>query len=409
MDLFLFINWFPYKSAEPFFFSEFGFTQQNADSVTVFSLYGKPEDRTVEPTGRTTFLQPVLPSSQDKKKLFVNGLLNTARTPFHWKEFFGKQVFLSTQKMRWFFISLFITRAGLSSPAFRELAARIEQSTHPVLYFYWGNNLAWIIPYLRRKFPHKKLKIVIRLHGSDLYEHLTGNYSPVRQQVFSSADLIATVSESGKNYLAQKYPEFAHKIIFSRLGIFDNGLNPFSKTDEFHIVSVSNMIPLKRIHLIFEALQQTNSRIVWHHFGKGPLEASLKAQAETKRENLDIRFHGFVTNEALMDFYKKQSVDLFLNVSSSEGLPFSIMEALSFGIPVIATDVGGTAELVSEQTGELIEADFDTQYLASSIENILNLDTESTARLRKNAREMFEQKVSAKVNYQQFYDQLKQL
>jgi len=44
----------------------------------------------------------------------------------------------------------------------------------------------------------------------------------------------------------------------------------------------------------------------------------------------------------VLNYYASNPVDVFINTSSSEGLPVSIMEAMSFGIPVIATNVGGT-------------------------------------------------------------------
>ena len=46
-------------------------------------------------------------------------------------------------------------------------------------------------------------------------------------------------------------------------------------------------------------------------------------------------------------------IDLFINTSSSEGVPVSIMEALSVGIPIIATDVGGTKEIVTKTTARI--------------------------------------------------------
>jgi glycosyltransferase involved in cell wall biosynthesis len=101
---------------------------------------------------------------------------------------------------------------------------------------------------------------------------------------------------------------------------------------------------------------------------------------------LEIKLNGFVDNKNLIKFYQSQPVDLFLNVSASEGLPVSIMEALSFGIPVIATDVGGTSELVNENNGQLIPANFDINELAYSIECMLKLDPLDLELLRKNAR-----------------------
>ena len=96
------------------------------------------------------------------------------------------------------------------------------------------------------------------------------------------------------------------------------------------VVSVSNLVALKRIPLIFEALQQTKGTIIWYHFGDGVLAEELKQLVKNARAGLTVHFKGHVKNEQLIDFYKTQSADLFINASSSEGLPVSIMEARYF-------------------------------------------------------------------------------
>lgn len=49
---------------------------------------------------------------------------------------------------------------------------------------------------------------------------------------------------------------------------------------------------------------------------------------------------GYIANKDLLDWYKTNKPSIFINVSSSEGVPVSIMESMSCGIPTIATDVG---------------------------------------------------------------------
>ncbi|MEO6302350.1 MAG: glycosyltransferase, partial [Bacteroidia bacterium] len=342
----MFANFFPYKKAEPFLANEFEFTKKHATSITVCTLYGKAEDSLLKNSDSVVLLHPILDAAGNKMELFLKGKFNLAPFGFHLKELFSKALFFSPKKFYWFYISALITRIALSSEAFKEVIKKIENSKEPVLYFYWGDNLAWTIPYLKRKIKNKNLKIVLRLHGSDLYENVKANYAPLREDIFSAVDLIVPISENGKSYLAEKYPDFKNKLFSSRLGVFDSGLNPLPQGNTYHLISVSNMVALKRIHLIFEALQKTTLKIVWHHFGDGPLANELKELIKTKRNDLEIEFHGHVSNQAIIDFYKKQPLNLFLNVSSTEGLPVSIMEALSFGVPVAATNVGGTSELV---------------------------------------------------------------
>ena len=65
--------------------------------------------------------------------------------------------------------------------------------------------------------------------------------------------------------------------------------------------------------------------------------------------------------------YLAGSINLFVSVSETEGLPVSIMEAISFGIPVMATDVGGCREIANAHTGVLISKDFDVKSVAEEI------------------------------------------
>ena len=73
--------------------------------------------------------------------------------------------------------------------------------------------------------------------------------------------------------------------------------------------------------------------------------------------NVVANFHGRVDNVQVRSFYRDTFVNVFVNTSSSEGVPVSIMEAQSAGIPVIATAVCGTPELVNENDGLLLPAD----------------------------------------------------
>lgn len=405
MEIVLFTNFFPYKKAEPFLINEFEFAKKNSKSVSVFTLYGNKKDSRVNPSEQVSLFEPVLNEFGDKKSLFLKGLFNFSPFSFHIKELFKKEVLLSLKKQYWLLVSLLITRAALSSKAYRQLTKKLEESKNTVLYFYWGDNLCWMIPYLKKSIGHQ-CKIVVRMHGSELYENIRDNYAPIRLQVLECADLILTVSENGRTYLSNKYPGYQNKFVISRLGVFDHGLNPFKREPVYHLVSVSNLVTLKRVDLIFQTLQSVNLPVVWHHFGDGPLRDELNELIKNHRKGLEVNLYGFVDNSSLMTFYKSQSLDLFINLSTSEGLPVSIMEALSFGIPVMATDVGGTSELVNNQVGKLVRVDLPAGELAKCIASHLTASTEDTERCRKNARKAFEEKVSAEKNYGAFYDKL---
>jgi len=79
------------------------------------------------------------------------------------------------------------------------------------------------------------------------------------------------------------------------------------------------------------------------------------------------------------------------------------MEAQSFGIPVIATDVGGTREIVNDNTGWLIASDVTAQDLAQSIKKAIERTPEEKTKMRENARNFWEKSFNAETNYKEFY------
>ena len=115
---------------------------------------------------------------------------------------------------------------------------------------------------------------------------------------------------------------------------------------------------------------------------------------------------GQVSNREVISYYMNNHVNLFINVSESEGIPVSIMEAISFGIPVIATDVGGTSEIVIDGfNGLLLNKTFDIDKLVDVISCAI-LGRIDLLSFRKNARILWTEKYSCENNYYKFYENI---
>ena len=94
---------------------------------------------------------------------------------------------------------------------------------------------------------------------------------------------------------------------------------------------------------------------------------------------------------------------MFINVSSSEGLPVSIMESSSCGLPTIATDVGGTGEIVSDGVnGRLISANPMPREIAAAVEEFARMDSDAFDRWSAAARETWATHFDSDRNYRQF-------
>lgn len=240
-----------------------------------------------------------------------------------------------------------------------------------LFYTYWFDAWTSALAIFKIKY-NKKFKLITRAHGFDLYEerNVKGYIFP-RQLQLKSVDKIFPISKDGGNYLKSKYPDITDKIMFSRLGINQKDTTGLEKSDnnEIILVSCSSIVPVKRVHKIVEILAFSTKSIKWIHFGDGVLMESIMELQVSLPANVAVDMRGNLENSEITRFYSENYVDWFINVSESEGIPVSIMEAISFGIPVVATNVGGVKEIVTPVTGILVDKDFDPRQVVSLIEN----------------------------------------
>jgi glycosyltransferase involved in cell wall biosynthesis len=117
---------------------------------------------------------------------------------------------------------------------------------------------------------------------------------------------------------------------------------------------------------------------------------------------------GKMMHGEVMEFFKEIPFHLFISLSESEGLPVSMMEAISFGIPILSTDVGGVKEIVTKETGVLVEPSINHEDIASIIDD-WKLTGLSSEIFRQGVRRFWEENFSAATNYPAFIKELKDL
>ena len=107
------------------------------------------------------------------------------------------------------------------------------------------------------------------------------------------------------------------------------------------------------MHLVPEVLSLLDRPVRWVHLGDGP-ERHRVEEAAALDGALRWELVGQLDNREVLSFYERHHVDALLSLSLSEGLPVSMMEAQSYGIPVVACTVQGVPEIVNEDTGILV-------------------------------------------------------
>ena len=283
-----------------------------------------------------------------------------------------------------------------------------------LVYTYWNNGVTYALQTLKIKYGYK---LVSRIHRGDLYrERKPYNYMPLKKHFTTNIEKIFTITESANSYLKNTYGFSEDILQLSRLGVEDKGIvTKCSKENTLYLVSCSFLTEVKQVHKIIESLELIARKrkdifFNWTHIGSGKLYNKLVSYAKKKLDNIknvSYNFVGEFENYKVYEFYKNNPVDLFINVSESEGVPVSIMEAMSCHIPIIAPDIGGIKDMVIDgYNGILLKANFEIKDIVSALNNIEFFKNKKT---RDNSYRVFLNKYNAEKNYTEFVKNLLQL
>ncbi|NWK62067.1 glycosyltransferase [Acinetobacter sp. SwsAc3] len=286
------------------------------------------------------------------------------------------------------------------------------------VYSYWNDIDYYAACELKKE--GKVLKVFSRAHGYDCYEERRINsYMPLKRQYSSTVDKVFLISDSAKKYYKDTYNYVESKLDVSRLGVFmpSNQKQKYNfDKKKIRILSISNCVPIKRVDKIIKALNHLSIKekicVEWVHIGGGDLLDSLKKQAKNicrieGNSLFKYEFRDYLPHKEVQEILLNKQFDLFINTSESEGVPVSIMEAMSYSIPVIAPDVGGISDIVNSENGVLLTSNPSIKEIVNSIKEIYY----STCYLdyRKNAFLMAENKFNADNNYKDFIEKIKKI
>ncbi len=285
------------------------------------------------------------------------------------------------------------------------------------IYSYWMLENAVASGLVKKRYPN--IKVISRAHSADIYfERHQLNYIPFSDKVHELLDAIYFISEMGKNYFVNAHKVLnTRKLHVARLGTNEAiALPQYDSHEVVKIISLSWILPFKRIELIADALQKIiDIKIHWVHIGAYYPERfeAFKNYTEDKlssNKNISYDLKGDMKNDEISDYLSKEFFDVFISTSATEGIPVSMMEAMSYGIPVISTNVGGVHEIVEDAyNGFLLDANPNAEAIAQKIKDYFKLSEIEKQNFRKNAINTWDSKYNAKKNYTQFVNDFCQL
>lgn len=407
--LILFAKGFPYGVSEPFLEMEYGLYPKYFDKVLIITNIRRGDIATRE---IHSDIIELISSS-------IDGSIFKTIISMLWLLFdinFYKELGLLIKKknLNKNTISDLLPQLAKANSCYRLAKKWIKnhkEYTPVAIYGYWLNYPAYATVKLNKKCFNNKLFTISRAHRFDLYEYRNKrNYILCRDYILGNLKEIASISEDGRDYLMKTYPHLDMNISIRHLGALDVGTIKFvEKGKTLKIVSCARTVPVKRINRLVSSLAVINDiEIEWTHIGGGPLLESIKEMAiRMLPTNVKATFMDTIPNTQIYETYVSNDYHLFINVSESEGVPVSIMEAMSFGMPVIATAVGGTAELVIEgKGGFLLKEQFEDNELVDLINHVYEMDSDTYKAMRVFARSKFENDYDALKNYKEFLDNI---
>ena len=417
--LIIFVSDYPQGHGEPFFHDELSVLSHQFDSIIVIrKIINEKNTFTFEINNlqNVTFINLL----RDKDFGFVE--------MFKFCQIIGSSIFkefykLNTLKRIKYYLS-FIYK---SIQFYNSINKTIKITKDDIVYTYWLDELTYSLLLLKDEL-NGKLNVISRCHGWDVYEFRNElNYLPMRSIIYSKLDLLCTISENAKKYIIEKYQKIKlFNVDVFRLGVLDrlkenkveNQIEGFkNESDSISILSFSTFSKVKRIELLIESLSLIKTlNIKWYHIGNGLFENKYESdiydlinQKLLIKSNVEVNLMGFLNSTEIGFFLNNTSIDLMINTSQYEGVPVTIMEAMSFSIPVIAPNVGGINEIVNDSNGFLLDANINKNDVSDAILKFSKLSKNAINNLRKNARQTFLVNFDSKNNFLSFSNRIMSL
>ncbi|MCP4846854.1 MAG: colanic acid biosynthesis glycosyltransferase WcaL [Verrucomicrobiaceae bacterium] len=262
---------------------------------------------------------------------------------------------LSRALRRWWFAQVKKGMIPLSAGETREILDAIAWHGTDVFHVYFGSVAAQLLPVLRKL----SCPIVVSFHGADAGVDTENHaYREALKEVFEVAELVLARSES----LVKRLRELGchqDKLRLNPTGIPTEAF-PFKQRvippedGCWRFLQVCRLVEKKGLPVSLRAfveVRKTHPSAEFHIAGDGPLRVELEALARELDADQSVHFHGFVDQAQLARL--AGDAHIFLHPSqmgadgNREGVPNAMLEAMSTGLPVVATRHGGIPEAVT--------------------------------------------------------------
>lgn len=250
------------------------------------------------------------------------------------------------------------------------------------IHCHFGDNKLFI-GYYCKKVTGKPLTVTI--HAQELYSKLN---EKMFKKSLNFCDKIITISNHNKNVLIKEYGIDDDKIQTIRLFTDLDDYKPYKK---IKILIVANFVGKKGHEILFKAVKNLKNVELWV-VGGGEIDLVKKAE-ELGLNN--VCFFGSQSGNALKSLYNECDIFCLFSVKDEngekEGIPVVLMEAMSFGKPVVSTLHAGIPELVEK----ILVKEKDVVALTNALKKLIG-NPDLRKRLGERNRQIIKEKYSLK-------------
>jgi glycosyltransferase involved in cell wall biosynthesis len=161
------------------------------------------------------------------------------------------------------------------------------------------------------------------------------------------------------------------------------------------IITLSRLSEEKGLPYLIDAAEMVlpeRASITFNIYGEGPLRASLEDMIKNKKLAEHVFLRGKYTRDKLNEIMR--DADIYLLPSVTEGLPLALIEAMAWGLPIVATGVGGIPELIEDGTSGLLCEPKNSTSLAQAIISLIK-DPPLALKLGTIAQDIYQEKFTA--------------
>ncbi len=293
--------------------------------------------------------------------------------------------------------------------ALRKRQKLLKNTKYDLEHFFFSlpTGILSLSPIRRRKQPY-----IVSLRGSDVPGYDLFNQKlekfhkillPLTKSIWRNASAVVALSQGLKDIAVKAAPD-------QEIDIISNGIEvdlfyPIARAEKkpgepLKLITVSRLLERKGIHHLLEAIARPDPLpVTLTIVGTGSYEDELRKICTELGLDDRVDFTGFIRRDELPELYRQHDVFTLPSQTESFGLVFA--EAMSCGLPILGTFVGGIPELVRHETDGILVNPAQPGEIRESLEKMLN-NPEKTIAMGVAARQRIEEKYAWRVIAEQY-------